>query len=367
MRNSPQRAWGEKESLYNLLTMKTSFMLRKIVLCLALWVPVSFPGPAAAGRAADEELLWAAQYEKVADIDRALRNGGSVTALDVEGDTPLILAVRHNIDGHKAVARLLRAKADVNGRNAYGETALMDACVYGDIQTVDILVKAGADVNAVDNTGGTALMTAAGFANNPACLRFMLGLGVDVNAADNEGATALMLAARQRFRDLEAVDALVKAGARVNAVDRQGRTALHYALRNALEEDILAALDRLLANGGDLAVGDAQGLTPLMYAVRDYYRGDAIPARLVAGGACVNARDIEGRTALMYGAMNSTDYNGKGVPGAVGMANFLLAAGADPGLSDKHGLTALDYLRRNPKAHAAQETIARLEKASAAR
>ena len=45
-----------------------------------------------------------------------------------------------------------------------------------------------------------------------------------------KGQTALLLAARQN--QLEAVNALLKAGARVDAQDTQGNTPLHEAARN---------------------------------------------------------------------------------------------------------------------------------------
>lgn len=56
------------------------------------------------------------------------------------------------------VVRLLPSNgADVNGRNRYGETALMTASALGELEIVNELLKRGADPDAKDKTSTTVV------------------------------------------------------------------------------------------------------------------------------------------------------------------------------------------------------------------
>ena len=60
---------------------------------------------------------------------------------------------------------------------------------------------------------------------------------------------------------------------------------------------------------------------------------------LLQNGADVNAKDHDGRTALMLAASSPDD---------VSSVTLLLSHGADPALKDKDGRTALDYAVKAP-------------------
>ena len=70
-------------------------------------------------------------------------------------------------------------------------------------------------------------------------------------------------------------------------------------------------------------------------------------AAAIAAGADVNAVDDRGRTPLMV-------VSGELVEMAAGKAELLLKAGADPGLTDPLGLTALDHALANNSPAAGQ-------------
>lgn len=75
---------------------------------------------------------------------------------DAEGRLPL-----HRAAGAECVKLLLRARAQVDGRDAQGQTALFYAARGSDMQVARALVAAGAAGNAADNQLRTALFDAA--------------------------------------------------------------------------------------------------------------------------------------------------------------------------------------------------------------
>ena len=102
-----------------------------------------------------------------------------------------------------AIARTLQAGADVNTRDAYGQTPLMYAAAANSTNAVVRLIGDGARVNAKSSAGWTALMYAA--RDNPGALESLLTRGADPSLSNNDGQTALDIA---RSSNLEAVGIL---------------------------------------------------------------------------------------------------------------------------------------------------------------
>jgi ankyrin repeat protein len=76
--------------------------------------------------------------------------------MHAESATPLFEALRQN-DIAKVKAAINNG-ADVNSRDEYGNTLLMQAAVYATASDLDFLLAHGADVNASNKNGHTALM-----------------------------------------------------------------------------------------------------------------------------------------------------------------------------------------------------------------
>ena len=72
----------------------------------------------------------------------------------------VILGKRRKVTA-KVIKELIKEGADVNERDARGQTALMWAVQYEHTELVELLIANGADVNAKDNDGWTALIWAA--------------------------------------------------------------------------------------------------------------------------------------------------------------------------------------------------------------
>ncbi len=89
------------------------------------------------------------------------------------------------------VKALLKAGADTNVRDEYGETALTWASAKGHVQMVGVLLAAGANVN-IHN--GRCLRLAASNGHS-STVKHLLSAGAFANSIDEVGWTALMWAA----------------------------------------------------------------------------------------------------------------------------------------------------------------------------
>jgi ankyrin repeat protein len=124
-------------------------------------------------------------------------------------------------------------------------------------------------------------------------VRAVLKAGADVNQPEGDGATPLHWAAHRDSTEL--VRVLLGAGASAQAANDLGITPLHLAAANGNIETIRLLLEKR-ANANAAA---ASGVTPLMEAAR---HGSVDAVRLlIAHGAELNAREsARGQTALMW-------------------------------------------------------------------
>lgn len=66
-----------------------------------------------------------------------------------------------SIAGNDVLLEIETKQADVNAKNQYGETALMNAARWGRVENAAFLIDEGADINAMTKSGETALEFAA--------------------------------------------------------------------------------------------------------------------------------------------------------------------------------------------------------------
>eukprot|EP00741_Cyanophora_paradoxa_P019947 tig00021179_g19252.t1 len=205
-----------------------------------------------------------------------------------------------------------------------GLSTLMMAAGMGEASVVAALLRQGADPNARDSERCTALIHAAREGHIEA-VRALCDGGADLDAADDEGFAPLHHAA---FRGrLEVARLLVARGANPHARTKTGLTfiwAVQYGHFPVAKYAVECGL-----NVEEAADGEA-GETPLMASVQGGH--ERIVRWLVdTCKARVNARRVDGTTALMYGA-----YNGREA-----ICRFLLSRGADPAARRVDGLDAL--------------------------
>ena len=151
-----------------------------------------------------------------------------VNARDAYGATALIDA---SFKGRKEEVELLILEgANLDARDTLGDTALMNAALKGHIEIVDLLISKGADVRVRDHSGNTALIDAAKYARAAACdiISLLVDYDADVDAKNKLGLTALIYAAQGGH--VENIACLIAEGANVNAKSKSGETALKFSV-----------------------------------------------------------------------------------------------------------------------------------------
>lgn len=312
-------------------------------------------------------LHWAAYQGDLEKTDLLLRAGANARAANRYGVTPLSLAAERG--GVALAERLLQAGADANAALPGNETVLMTAARAGNADVVRLLLSKGAAVNAREAARGqTALMWAA-VEGHAAVIRTLVEGGADLSARSHGPTTApsyegytpvsgyrdyarrkridaftpILFAARAGR--IDAMDALIAAGANPNDSAEDATSALMLAIINQKWEAAAFLLDK----GAD-PKNAALGWTPLHQVARSRSLPPAefptpMPAgrissldlaqKLLARGANVNARmtanefgdNYSGGFRLRAGATPLVEA-AKGVDHV--LMRLLLAHGADP-------------------------------------
>lgn len=171
-----------------------------------------------------DDLFIAAVNDRGDEVKAIVARGIDPNSVDKNGDPVIVAAARAGSGA--AVDALLAAKAEVDKRNRWGDTALMVASLNGYAGIAKALRQKGA---AVTMKGWTPLIYAATGGHDD-LVRWLLGEGSDINAPSPNGTTALMMAVRENRYSTALL--LIARGADVNRRNENGASALDWAKRS---------------------------------------------------------------------------------------------------------------------------------------
>ena len=288
------------------------------------------------------KLFWASRSPRSwADVPGLLGIG---IPLEATGWTPFMLDLALGKVGTARVNAL--ATGELEHRDAWSRTPFLLAVAGGQLEIAKALVGHGSDLRALGQHGATALSLAAEF-NHVPVLEWLLENGMPLAAWNTLGPSALREAVwydsvaaarlllekggdiheRDKFgsglmhrvdfgTDLTMLDLLMKAGAAVD--DESGGC---WPLHDACEAGNAAAVALLLRAGADPNLTTPGG--PALFAAVSKDSLECVRL-LVEAGANVNATDCDRWTSLFHLRSEC-------------VADYLLAHGADPGISDLTG------------------------------
>ncbi|MFC6287434.1 ankyrin repeat domain-containing protein [Nocardioides sp. GCM10027113] len=184
----------------------------------------------------DAALLRAARTGDADHAARALRAGADLEARNARGQTALLLAATHD---HLAVARLLVALgADPDARDHQQDTPWLVTGVTGSVAMLEALLPADPDLALLNRFGGTSLIPASE-RGHVGYVRRVLTTGIDVDHVNRLGWTALLEAVilGDGGRDHQRiVRLLLDAGADPSIPDADGVAALEHARARGQDE-----------------------------------------------------------------------------------------------------------------------------------
>jgi len=349
--------------------------------------------------ALDEQLREAAWADNVARAATLVKRGADVNAKDETEQSAYLIATS---EGYLDLLELTLAHgARVNSKDSWNGTGLIRAAERGHSLVVGRLLQAKIDRDHVNRIGYQAIHEAVWLGENTTeyvdTVRVLVAGGVELSRpSDNEGLTPLEMAEQRQYPALETVlrraldpteitrpnAALLRAAERGDAdeaaralragADIETQDALqHTALLLAVTEDRVDVARLLVAMGADPDALDHQhdtpwlvtgvtGSVPMLEAllpatpdlsIPNRYGGTSlIPAsergrvdyvrRVLKTGIDVDHINRLGWTALLEAVIL-----GDGGSDHQEIVQLLLAAGADPSIADKEGVTALQHAR----------------------
>ena len=170
-----------------------------------------------------EDFHQAVRFNDLRTTHDLLQRGMDPNSVSPDGVPLVLLAIQNGaVDTAKRLIAERKFKTEV--RNPQGETALMLACLKGQLPVVEALLARDADINM---PGWTPLHYAA-TGGHEAIVALLLDKSAYIDAESPNGSTPLMMAAM--YGDEPTVKLLIDSGADLTLRNQKGLTALDFAV-----------------------------------------------------------------------------------------------------------------------------------------
>lgn len=274
-------------------------MLKKSVILLSVFIGfcivigftvqklnLTEPNNVKAAAVVDRNFFQAAYLGQTEIVRTYLENGVDPNTIDDNEQQMTALMYAAWGGSVNVIKYLLANRADINRRKKNGATALILAAYSNQENAVRALLEGGAEPNIKDKKENTALMFAV-LRENQNIIRILADKGLGLNQWGVFGRSPLMIAAaRGKLNAVRTILALPSGKNQLNEVDVSKRTALMLAAK----EGQLAIIQELFLKNPNLNAKDIQGKTALDIAEENATRqnsehGRAIVSLLRARGA----------------------------------------------------------------------------------
>ncbi|WP_372997262.1 ankyrin repeat domain-containing protein [Marinobacter sp.] len=291
------------------------------------------------------------ESEQIDIIRRLIEQGANVNARDGSGATPLFWAAEAGAD--KAVSVLLDAGAQPGVKTNVGTTAAIAALEAGHSEVAAMLRDRAPTENAKTEHSNTTLAEAI-LSGDLTAVKAILASKPDLAVSRSKrGYTPIILALTRKQTDI----AMFFAKTYPDSLAIPGQsdwTPLHFVFNShkefAFNEPERRALAKAMANNGaPLEAQTDDGMTPLLLATYNAMP-DGVEVLLKAGADPDYRAPGRGVTPLMVSAV--TDLRSM---------ELLLSNGANVGIKDAQGRTALHYLARGSESVSQQRAPALAE------
>ncbi|KAJ3018291.1 hypothetical protein HKX48_002982 [Thoreauomyces humboldtii] len=276
-------------------------------------------------------LHFAAACSEPDGLEFLLARGMDCSKEDKLRHTPLLLAARYGR------ARNLEVLLKANGMDP-DHTMLKDksralhfAAFHGHLEAVRVLVLAGAAIDAPATKTKFAPLHLAAMRGHLDVVAFLLEKKAELQPRDRFGRVPLIHAAKNGH--FEVCKHLLLLGSNLEASDTSNNTALHYAAAFGWR----SLVHLLLVLGADPNARNCWQSTPI--SITDL-KGHSVDQLLAVPEVDVNTLDPQGAT-MLHNLTTTCPQTPNESERMLNKARALLTRGADPGIKDQEGRTAL--------------------------
>lgn len=158
---------------------------------------------------------------------------GKPEKLGINGGTELMTAVSKRRIGRIKAILSWGEESQINQTTLKGWTALMNACIEGDEEIIQLLLDGGASVDIVNKDGMTAFTIACSHGHISAA-QLLLNSGANINHFNKNRWTALMSACKENNE--EVVSFLLENGSNITLVNNNYQTARDLATKKSIRK-----------------------------------------------------------------------------------------------------------------------------------